>query len=40
MLGYLFAALAVLHIAAALRHQLVLRDSVLGRMIPGLLPRR
>lgn len=40
VLGYLFAVLAVLHIAAALRHQLVLRDSVLGRMIPGLLPRR
>lgn len=39
VLGYLFAALAVLHILGALRHQLILRDSVLGRMIPGLLPR-
>jgi cytochrome b561 len=40
VLGYLFAALALLHILGALRHQLILRDSVLGRMIPGLLPRR
>ena len=39
VLGYLFAALALLHILGALRHQLVLRDSVLGRMIPGLSPR-
>lgn len=35
VLGYLFAALVVLHILGALRHQIVLRDSVLGRMIPG-----
>lgn len=40
VLGYLFAALAVLHILGALRHQFVLHDTVLGRMIPGLLPRR
>jgi len=39
VLGYLFAALVVLHILGALRHQIVLRDSVLGRMIPGLQPR-
>ena len=36
VLGYLFAALVVLHILGALRHQIVLRDSVLGRMIPSL----
>ncbi|TPG13282.1 cytochrome b [Sphingomonas koreensis] len=35
LFGYLFAALALLHIAGALRHQFVLRDSVLGRMLPG-----
>ena len=35
-LGYLFAALAVVHIGAALRHHFVLRDRVLGRMIPGI----
>jgi len=29
-------ALVVLHIAAALRHHLLLRDTVLGRMAPGL----
>ena len=40
VLGYLFAALVVVHIAAALRHHFLLRDSVLGRVIPGLAPRR
>lgn len=29
-------ALTVLHVAAALKHQLVDRDGVLGRMVPGL----
>jgi cytochrome b561 len=33
VLGWLFAALAVLHIAAALRHHFVLRDEVLKRML-------
>jgi len=37
--GYLFAALAVLHIAAALRHQYLLRNGLLYRMIP-VRPRR
>ena len=36
LLGYLMAALVLLHIAAALRHQFLLRDKVLARMIPGL----
>jgi cytochrome b561 len=40
VLGFAFAALVVLHVAGALRHQLLLRDSVLGRMIPGIAPRR
>lgn len=30
------AALIVLHVAAALKHQFVARDGVLGRMVPGL----
>jgi cytochrome b561 len=33
-LGYLFAALALLHIAAALRHHFILKDRVLRRMLP------
>ncbi len=33
LLGWLFAALAVLHIAAALRHHFILRDRVLERML-------
>lgn len=33
VLGWLFLALAVLHIAAALRHHFMLRDSVLRRML-------
>lgn len=32
LLGYLLLALAVLHIAAALRHHFILRDGVLRRM--------
>ena len=35
-LGYAMIALVLLHIAAALRHHLVLRNSVLARMAPGL----
>ncbi|WP_275586074.1 cytochrome b/b6 domain-containing protein [Stenotrophomonas maltophilia] len=35
MLGYLMAALVAIHIAAALRHHLILRDQVLARMLPG-----
>ena len=35
LLGYLFAALVVLHIAAALRHHFLLRDTTLVRMMPG-----
>jgi cytochrome b561 len=37
LLGYVMLALVVLHIAAALRHHLLLRDAVLGRMAPGLI---
>jgi cytochrome b561 len=33
ILGWLFLALAVLHIAAALRHHLLLKDNVLRRMM-------
>lgn len=33
--AWLLGALLVLHIAAALRHHLVLRDDVLRRMLPG-----
>jgi len=36
LLGYLMTALVVLHIAAALRHHLILRNSVLLRMFPAL----
>jgi cytochrome b561 len=39
VLGYLFAALVVLHIGAALRHHFILRNGVLGRMIPAAAPR-
>lgn len=34
VLGWMMLALVALHIAAALRHHLILRDSVLSRMIP------
>ncbi len=37
LLAYVMVALVVLHIAAALRHHLLLRDAVLGRMAPGLI---
>ncbi|MDP1028065.1 cytochrome b [Sphingomonas sp. KR1UV-12] len=36
LLGWLMLALVVLHIAAALRHRLILRDGILGRMAPAL----
>lgn len=36
VLGWLMAALVVLHVAAALRHHLILRDTVLTRMAPAL----
>lgn len=39
VLGYAMAVLVVLHVAAALRHHFVLRNAVLGRMLPGV-PRR
>ena len=34
VLGWLMAALVLLHIAAVLRHHLLLRDNVLARMLP------
>ena len=34
-LAWLLAALAVLHVAAALKHQFVDRDGLVGRMWPG-----
>lgn len=36
LLGWLMLALVVLHVAAALRHRLILRDGVLARMAPAL----
>jgi cytochrome b561 len=36
LLGWLMLALVVLHIGAALRHHLILRDGILARMIPAL----
>jgi cytochrome b561 len=39
LLGWLMLALAVLHVAAALRHHLLLRDATLVRMAP-ILARR
>lgn len=35
LLAYLFAALAALHVAAALKHRFVSRDDVLSSMLPG-----
>jgi cytochrome b561 len=40
LLGYLMTALVLIHIAAALRHHFLLRDGVLGRMLPGVARRR
>jgi cytochrome b561 len=34
LLGYLMTALVLIHIAAALRHHLLLRDKALARMLP------
>lgn len=36
VLAYGWAALIVLHVTAALKHQFVDRDNLFGRMIPGL----
>lgn len=36
LLGFVMLALVVLHIVAALRHRLILRDHVLARMAPAL----
>ena len=33
--AYALAALAVLHVAAALKHQVIDRDGLVGRMLPG-----
>ncbi|MES2097987.1 MAG: cytochrome b [Pseudomonadota bacterium] len=38
--GYLMAALVVAHVAAALRHHFLLKDSVLARMLPVAMRRR
>jgi cytochrome b561 len=35
LLGFLMAALVVIHTAGALRHHFLLRDRVLERMLPG-----
>lgn len=35
LLGWLAAATVALHVAAALRHHLLLRDRLLSRMLPG-----
>ena len=35
LLGWTMAALVILHVAAALRHHFLLRDTVLARMLPG-----
>ncbi|WP_174279018.1 cytochrome b [Sphingomonas bacterium] len=35
LLAYLFGALILLHVAAALKHQFVQRDGVLWRIVPG-----
>lgn len=39
LLGLLMLGLVILHVAAALWHHLVRRDTVLARMVPGLRPR-
>lgn len=36
LLGWVMLLLVALHVAAALRHHLILRDGVLARMIPAL----
>lgn len=35
LLGWLMLALVVIHIAGALRHQFLLRDNLVARMLPG-----
>jgi cytochrome b561 len=35
MAGWVLAALLLLHVAAALRHHLLLKDDILRRMLPG-----
>ncbi|MES1975547.1 MAG: cytochrome b [Pseudomonadota bacterium] len=40
LLGWVMLLLVGIHVAAALRHHFMLRDSVLARMIPGLSVRR
>lgn len=35
-LNWLMAAVALLHVGAALKHHFVSRDAVLGRMLPGI----
>ncbi|WP_374293407.1 cytochrome b [Sphingomonas sp.] len=37
LLGLTMAALVALHIAAALRHHLILRDDIMARMVPALM---
>jgi cytochrome b561 len=34
-LAYTLAALVVMHVAALLKHQLIDRDGLLSRMLPG-----
>jgi cytochrome b561 len=34
-LAYALAALVVMHIAAVIKHQIIDRDGLLSRMIPG-----
>lgn len=38
--GFLMIALLILHVVAALKHQFIDRDHVLGSMLPGLAGRR
>ena len=35
LLAYGLAALVLLHVAAALKHQIIDRDGLLARMLPG-----
>ena len=39
VLGWLFVALVLLHVAGALRHHFILRNGILARMIPALASR-
>ena len=39
LFGWMMTALVALHVAAALRHQFLLRDGLLARMIPSLAHR-